>query len=145
MRVFGHLRPFVKVVLNDFKGSKWVKYDPKSLKIVNCARKTKKEWQFQAKKDLSAKLANSNIDNSSLLVSTSVENLLATAFYLEMRRRPKTLKLFGYFLKRYKSSLRPYSLSKSFVLLCKARTAFASAAFLVFYSLAKALIPNGMC
>ena len=79
-----------------------------------------------------------------LHLAASVENLLATAFYLEMRR-PKTLKLFGYFLKRYKSSLRPYSLSKSFVLLCKARTALASAAFLVFYSLAKALIPNGMC
>ena len=42
--------------------------------------------------------------------TSSVENCILS------RDEKAALKLFGYFLKRYKSSLRPYSLSKSFVL-----------------------------
>ena len=62
MRVFEHLRPFVKVIFDGFKRPKWVKCDPKSLKIIKCTSKTKRLWQFQAKKEMSTKLTNSNID-----------------------------------------------------------------------------------
>ena len=34
MRVFEHLRPFVKVIFDGFKRLKLVKCDPKSLKII---------------------------------------------------------------------------------------------------------------
>ena len=42
MRVFGHLRPFVKVIFEGFKRPKSVKCDPKTTKMINCTAKTKK-------------------------------------------------------------------------------------------------------
>ena len=65
MRVFGHLRPFVKVIFCGFKRPKWVQCNPRSSKKINNTSKTLKKQKFQAKPDLSAKLSNSYFDNCS--------------------------------------------------------------------------------
>ena len=44
MRVFEHLRPFVKFIFDDFKMLKLVKCDPKSLKIIRRTSKPKRVW-----------------------------------------------------------------------------------------------------